>query len=58
MVNFSKFNKLLYLKNKINILNCEHEKRNSFIYIIIDYRLAYSFVCESSDLKLSWWCGI
>jgi len=54
MVNFSKFNKLLYLKNKINILNCEHEKRNSFIYIIIDYRLAYSFVCESSDLKLSW----
>ena len=31
-VNFLKFNKLLYLKGKIDILKCRHKRENLFIY--------------------------
>jgi len=34
MVNFKKFNKLLYLKGKLGILKCEHKKENP-LYILL-----------------------
>jgi len=33
-INFQKFNKLLYLKDKIGILKCVHKKKNPF-YILL-----------------------